>query len=207
MVLVVVVMFAIVLPGLGEYEALHALELGWASSTARVLSLVGLLAASVVVLVPIVAILLRSLSFIPSVSYAIQAWDNKKAVRQIYAGWKADSFSGAADWMEPSIVLKLVEADGTEDPYIGAPNFGTFVTKAWQNNCPEWRGAILLASRRVMVYDRITHEGGSDQDGATLFTVADHKVKEMVVYQDRKRAQTDHEVKREVKAELPKGAD
>jgi hypothetical protein len=179
----IVVGLAVVLPGVGEYESLHALAAGSASSITKALSVIGIWIASVAVIVPLIIIVLRSFSFIPVVSYWIRVRKNMQDVHSIYSSWERGSVS-STQWMAPAIEFKLFRRTaGPPSGWTGPNNLANLVADAWGNKYPQWHGAVLLGPERVMVFDRVGTE-----DGATIFRIVEQKVTELFVYQDRERA-------------------
>jgi hypothetical protein len=127
----VVVILAVVLPSLGEYEALHALAVGSASSLARALSEIGIVAAGLVVVVPLTAIALRSFSFLPAVSYLLRVRKDMREVHSIYSSWKGGDVS-SRDWMASDIAFKLVRSgDGRSTDWTGPDNLTNLASDAW----------------------------------------------------------------------------
>jgi hypothetical protein len=178
----IVVGLAVALPGVGEYESLDALAVGSASSITKALSVIGILIASVAVIVPLIVIVLRSFSFIPVVSYWIRVRKNMQDVHSIYSSWERGNVN--TQWMAPAIEFKLFRRNaGPPSGWTGPNNLANLVADAWDGNYPQWHGAVLLGQERVMVFDRVGTE-----DGATIFRIVEQKVTELFVYQDPERA-------------------
>jgi len=192
------VSMAVVLPGVGEYESLHALASGSASSLTEVLTWVGVLVALGVAAAPLLFKIVRSFSFVPFVKYLVAAKRNAQSIEELYSHWEHSEGR-----LDPRIALDYVDGAGTSS-WKGSDNFPEFCSKAWGESFPEWRGTEFVDDKRLLVYDRI-----GEAKRATFFEVADGKVSHLITYSNRDQAIAENEERRKAsrKKAIPSGPD
>ncbi len=183
LLLALLALLFVVLPGVGEYEALHALSSDSASSTAEALSLIGVLAALLATIAPLVLVALRLVPFVPFVSHGLTAVRSLRTVRGVYSSLgRAGRDAGA--WAGEALSLICVEDDESRAArWERRADFAQLAQLAWGEGWPEWEAAVVHDDRRVLVLDLV---GSARQ--ATFFELDRRKVARMVVYRDRQQA-------------------
>jgi hypothetical protein len=143
----------VLFPALAEYEALHALAYDSASSVAKTLTLIGVIIALAVIVLPLVATVLLSFTPIPAVSFLHAMLANRRTVRSIYSRW-ADA-DHSLDWAAGDVELRFIDAAGTPTDWTGRDQMGNLVARAWDGVYPSWEAIKLNGDTRVVVDDAV----------------------------------------------------
>lgn len=190
----IILVLSVVLPAIGEYEAVSALATHSASSTAKAWALRGLWAALIAVTVPLLVVVVRAFSFFPFVAYWKTVRKNAKDIEGIYHDW-----SICEDWFDTATSFMVVNG-AASPPWIGGANFDTFKAAAWGGAIPEHRGTVMLDDTRVIVFDRV-----AGQKRATFFETehtTHKKLKQLVAYGSRDQALDEHDPPRPLRTLL-----
>jgi ketosteroid isomerase-like protein len=126
--------------------------------------------------------------------------ENLDLVRSIYAAWERGDFS-SADWAHPEIdfVIAGGPAPGRWTGLTAMADVWREVLSAWDDYSGAADAYRELDGERILVFLHLGGRGktsGMEVDqlvgtGATLFHIADGKVRRLVVYFDRERALAD----------------
>jgi hypothetical protein len=187
--IVIVLCAAVVLPGLGEFEAVRALYLAESTPLSRTLCLVGLLTAGVVAVAPLAWTTVKTIRVAVLFPSASVGWapGNALAVRWIYRGWKHGRFD-AERWVDDKFMYQCVDRGINYEDRARAIEEITTSAKRLANQGIKITNVKVLDPSGILVAHTKTRSDNTDIDGvdgsAMLFEFDKYKLKRVVRYRD-----------------------
>lgn len=202
--IIVVLLAAAVLPGLGEFEAVRALYVAKSTPLSKALCLVGLLTAGIVVIAPLAWTTVRTVVIAVLFPPARLGWAPGYAlvVRWIYRGWRHGQFV-AKRWTGREFTYEL-QTDAGDTSYTATRAIEE-ITNSAQRMAREGVkivnaevldvGGILVAHEKTRTNDADTD---TEEGSAMFFEFDQYKLKRLVRYKDWDHARAKLEPARDV---------